>query len=184
MAVLRTFTEIKLGNAQRDTIAWRAAVRIFYCKYRSRRGSRIVFGSVCKVIAIYLKNGGTDFWTVFSATLFFRYLNHASAIVEFSQSPLEDCNVNIPLRKIRGIPQVSLSQRNDKNAGLLTPQVMARQLLLLQQPLLDLTEELPFHKVKYLSAAGKLEASLGPIADNTLVRALQTTLPIGDLNAT
>ena len=42
----------------------------------------------------------------------------------------------------------------------------------------------PFHKVRHLRAAKRLEASVGPIADDTLVRPLQTTLPMGDLNAT
>ena len=42
----------------------------------------------------------------------------------------------------------------------------------------------PFHEVRHLDAARRLEASLGPIADDTMVRALQTTLPMGDLNAT
>ena len=42
----------------------------------------------------------------------------------------------------------------------------------------------PFYKVRHLSAARRLEASIGPIADNMMVRALQTTLPMGDLNAT
>ena len=41
----------------------------------------------------------------------------------------------------------------------------------------------PFHKVRHLEAAKRLEASIGPIADHTLVRPLQTTLPMGDLNA-
>ena len=43
---------------------------------------------------------------------------------------------------------------------------------------------IPFHKVRNLSAARRLEASIGPVADNMMVRALQTTLPMGDLNAT
>ena len=42
----------------------------------------------------------------------------------------------------------------------------------------------PFQEVRHLKAARKLEASLGPMADDTMVRALQTTLPMGDLNAT
>ena len=42
----------------------------------------------------------------------------------------------------------------------------------------------PFREVRHLRAAKKLEASLGHIADATKVRALQTTLPMGDLNAT
>ena len=42
----------------------------------------------------------------------------------------------------------------------------------------------PFHKVRHLKAAQRLESSKGPIADDTQVRALQTTLPMGDLNAT
>ena len=42
----------------------------------------------------------------------------------------------------------------------------------------------PFHKVRHLRAAQKLEASIGHIDDSTKVRGLQTTLPMGDLNAT
>ena len=42
----------------------------------------------------------------------------------------------------------------------------------------------PFHEVKHLSAARRREALRGPIADNTTIRCLQSTLPLGDLNAT
>ena len=42
----------------------------------------------------------------------------------------------------------------------------------------------PFQSVKHLKAAQRLEATIGDIADHEMVRALQTTLPMGDLNAT
>ena len=42
----------------------------------------------------------------------------------------------------------------------------------------------PFKAVAHLSAARRLEAAIGPIDGGTLVRGLQTTLPMGDLNAT
>ena len=42
----------------------------------------------------------------------------------------------------------------------------------------------PFHKVKHLSAARRLEALRCPIAYNTMIRGLQSTLPMGDLYAT
>ena len=42
----------------------------------------------------------------------------------------------------------------------------------------------PFRSVAHLKAAQRLEATVGPVAGGTLVRGLQTTLPMGDLNAT
>ena len=42
----------------------------------------------------------------------------------------------------------------------------------------------PFKSVAHLKAARRLEAAIGPIHSDTLVRGLQTTLPMGDLNAT
>jgi len=42
----------------------------------------------------------------------------------------------------------------------------------------------PFRSVAHLAAAQRLEAAIGPIAGDTLLRGLQTTLPMGDLNAT
>ena len=42
----------------------------------------------------------------------------------------------------------------------------------------------PFKTVAHLKAARRLDAAIGPIDGDTLVRGLQTTLPMGDLNAT
>ena len=42
----------------------------------------------------------------------------------------------------------------------------------------------PFKSVAHLNAARRLEAAIGPIGGDTLVRGLQTTMPMGDLNAT
>ena len=42
----------------------------------------------------------------------------------------------------------------------------------------------PFCSVAHLKAAQRLDAAIGPIGGGTLVRGLQTTLPMGDLNAT
>ena len=42
----------------------------------------------------------------------------------------------------------------------------------------------PFRDVQHLKAARRLKAALGHIHGDTLVRGLQTTLPMGDLNAT
>ena len=42
----------------------------------------------------------------------------------------------------------------------------------------------PFCSVAHLKAAQRLDAAIGPIGGDTLVRGLQTTLPMGDLNAT
>ena len=42
----------------------------------------------------------------------------------------------------------------------------------------------PFHEVAHLKAAKRLEAAIGPIERETMLRGLQTTMPMGDLNAT
>ena len=42
----------------------------------------------------------------------------------------------------------------------------------------------PFHSVSHLKAGKRLEAMVGPIEKDTLVRSLQTTRPMGELNAT